>query len=241
MRTYTVDGAKLPSVTSVLGAVWPKDALTRWKIRGVAGEMADLLIDTGHEHLDPADRLPREDLIDLAVKRFEEKGERVAARGSRVHAWAEAHVLGQPLPPLGDGEEGFAKACLAWHEAHPGEMVASEMKVTNGEWAGTLDGIKKLVSGELVIIDYKTSAKHGNAWPDQAAQLGAYSLCRRAKTGTRWQEVSVLDNLSYGVVIRLCADGYDETEVRLPAARSAWLRAWDMWLQVTSEAEELWR
>lgn len=239
MRTYTVDGAQLPSVTSVLGMVWPKPELQRWKVRGVANEMAEVVADGGRPYGQP---LGREASIDKAIERFEQRGERVKARGQRVHKWAEAQVLGAPAPELeGDQEEGMAKACLAWHEAHPGEIVASEMAVTNGLWAGTLDLIKRFEPPVgLAVCDYKTSLKHGSAFADQAAQVGGYSLCDRGRVGQRWQAVPELRDVQSACIVRLCPDGYDETWVNLAAAREAWQRAWEMYLFIVAGSAELW-
>jgi len=172
-HTYMVDGEKIPSVTRVIDAVFPK-YLTDWAAQAGANWWRDYQ-DSGLL----ADRLGRDEEDVFDGIRFAHKEISKAAQdiGLEVHRWIELYIKVKMI----DGEtvtdypervkvpmQNFHK----WADAHDIEWESCEEKVYSRSWgyAGTVDAVAK-INGKQCVIDFKTSAK---IYKEYYLQVAAY-------------------------------------------------------------------
>lgn len=163
---------EVPSITTVIGQE-AKD-LTGW-----AGHMAasELIKDTRLNGAvgSPADLRALARHASSAAERFRDAA---AARGDRVHAYAEQkalEVLGQPADSEGarqvlsqHGEAAYADRFDEWWELYGVKPIAAEVTVWNHTvgYAGTLDLLAE-IGGRRCILDFKTKGltREGRAKP----------------------------------------------------------------------------
>lgn len=157
---WTCDGEthRYPSVTTILATVVGKPFLSGWYARlAVEAEKA------GEE--DPS----------KAAERYRDFA---ADRGSRVHAAAEAHILGHDVAVLEDGDKPYYRAFFDWESDFGPEYESAEVTVYNQtrNYAGTVDIIARVPGLQgLGVIDIKTSKSTHN---DHALQVAAYAHAR---------------------------------------------------------------
>lgn len=187
-RQYHWAGTWLDSVTSIISQGVPKgEAITKWAAR----ETAQYAVRNADRWVDPA---PNDEALgdwtdsngwrdmpfDVAEKVIKaapfQKRDDAAELGSSVHDYAEAMVLGQPLPVL--DEVGQKKAALfrSWLDDYKPKFEAAECWVYNmgRRYAGRLDAIAHIDGVGLTLIDYKTGK---NAYPEVGLQLAALRNC----------------------------------------------------------------
>lgn len=86
---------------------------------------------------------------------------------------------------------------------------------------GTIDWIGEL-GGKMVIGDWKTRGKRHGAYPEEAAQLGAYSLADYLVVGAFPGEVKTMPVIDELAVVSLCSDAtYAIYPIDLELARQA--------------------
>lgn len=203
-RYYTRPGTgeELVSVTNALSVGMAKYGLPLWYAR-LAAEYAI-------ENQGALMRRSRTD-PDGAVTEIKEAAERAkdaaADMGTRVHALAEAHLLGQTLAPQdGDDIAGlfikqYEKFLADFEIELDRDVIATEMTVANLQvgYAGTLDIILRLPLDGFVpgmalkrvddpaergtfLIDIKTSLTRSanQCYPENALQLTGLRDCREA-------------------------------------------------------------
>jgi len=159
-------GKLVPSVTNVIGKVLAKPALPYWAAKVVA-EQAVAMRDS-LPNLDAAEAV---DLLKGAPWR---SSGRAANRGTTIHAYLEARLLGLE-PMVLDGEAlKYRKAAEAWLDEWQPEVLATELTVFDKDYAGTGDLWCK-VDGVTRIVDFKTSKQ---IFPEAALQLSALWGCR---------------------------------------------------------------
>lgn len=203
-RYYTRPGTgeQLISVTNALSVGMSKYGLPLWYAR-LAAEFA----------IENQGALMRQSRLDKdgAIREIKEAAERAkdaaADMGTRVHALAEAHLLGRTLAP----EEGDDVAALFIKQYEKfladfdidldRDVIATEMTVANLQvgYAGTLDIILRLALDGFVpgmpvkrvddnaargrwLIDIKTSLTRSanQCYPENALQLTGLRDCREA-------------------------------------------------------------
>jgi hypothetical protein len=182
---YRLNGKRLTSVTTVLGAGVPKPMLIDWAGVEVAGWALD------PANADEFDRLAHEHRLDLAAEAVDDKGrtaaqkvlgkkhhekrDKAAVRGTAVHNLAEQLVHGEQvevpeeLAPYIDGYLRF----LDTFEVAP-LMTERTVLLAGLGVAGRFDLIATsphLNHGEPFIADVKTSS---GVYRETAAQLAAY-------------------------------------------------------------------
>lgn len=185
-RYYERNGERYLSVTNILDKAMSKPALLPWavKLTAVAAqETLDYVLANG--------KLPKTKPTLTRIKKGEPYEAEVewdvwwkaqhrlvkeasAERGSIIHDWAEAWVLGQePDPP-----ELYVTECLGIMQAFDKygiKPIAAENTVYNKthRYAGTADLFAEVGAwgGIVACLDYKTG---NNAWPDTAYQLAGY-------------------------------------------------------------------
>ena len=185
---HPLTGETWPSITNCLDTAVNKPALVPWAAK-VTAEYA-------LENLPQLVRRARKDRDQLlkdikAQVRFVK--DTAADLGSRVHAYAEAHVLGKQVDD--DPEVApFAKQLLAWFKVmgvnldpDKGDVVAAEATVVNRThgYAGTGDlWVNLRIAPDLSwtprkkhlwLIDYKTSATRPatSVYPEHGMQVAA--------------------------------------------------------------------
>lgn len=219
---HPVTGQSLVSVTNVISVGVAKGALVPWSAK-VTAEYA-------MNHLPGLVKQARTDR-DGATKRLKAQvtlaRDKAADLGSRIHAHAEAHILGKPIaddPECAPYVEQYVRFLGDFGVDVAADVEAAEMTVAHPAqgYAGTLDLILRLpldgfVEGRtlpcedrrLWIVDIKTSATRpvGSVYPDYALQLAALRGCREA-----WlpdDTVTKMPGPIYGAaVLNLRTDGY---------------------------------
>lgn len=169
-------GPQLISVTNVLDTAVAKPVLTKWAAKVVAEYAMDslpTLVKMSRRDRDAATRMLKE--------RVSFVRETAANLGTRVHDWAEAHVLGRPHPD--DPEiEPYALQLIeffrAWGVDFERDVEATEATVLHRKlgYAGTLDLLVWLTINSrrvLCLVDYKTSATRASTsvYPEYGLQL----------------------------------------------------------------------
>ena len=222
---YTLDGVKVPGVTTVIGDGLPKKALVPWAGRTVGEYVIDRLEhgDDGHVL---ADRLitdlrawnktrkwpeklngdlPRVGLAKLLGQVMYASRDEAAVRGTDVHALANRLAQGEEVT-VPEPLEGHVDAYLRFLEEWDVEVEITEFIVgyrKYGGYAGTGDLIAML-GAERWLLDIKTGS---GVYGDTGLQLEAYGNADfyLADDGSE-QPLPAVDR--YGVVwVR--ADGYD--------------------------------
>jgi len=165
-HSYTIDGQKVPGVTTIIGDGIPKPALTRWAAKSVAEFVAD--------NLDTVKNFGGRGAIIGALSQvpFDNRDE-AANRGTEVHKLAEQLSRGGDVevPDVLAGHVDSHLRFLAdWQPRD--EML--ELVIVNYTWryAGTLDLIATLRDGKRWLLDYKTS--RSGIFAETALQLAAY-------------------------------------------------------------------
>lgn len=177
---HPTSGESWPSITNVLDVSVSKPALVPWAAKITAQKAWDSLprmVATARKKGE-RDALTREIKSEVKIAK-----DMAADLGSRVHAWAEAHATGAPIPE--DPEvEPFAQQLLMFFDAFgvdvDKDIEAAEATVINRKYgyAGTgdlwvwltLDGKRR-----LYVVDYKTSSTRpaNSVYPEHGMQTAA--------------------------------------------------------------------
>lgn len=169
---------RLWSVTTLIGAGTPKEALIGWAARVTAERAFDKasILDGYRKENDRAAAVKW-----LTDARWEKSGT-AALRGTTVHSIVEAYALGQ-TPEVPEEIEPWHQQIRRFLDDHQPEFEASEAPVYNLDlaYAGTMDMIVK-VGDVRCIVDAKTTDKLPDArsrppYGEVALQLAAYSRC----------------------------------------------------------------
>ncbi len=201
---------RYPSVTTVI-ATLSSPALANWKVRQVASAAVR---HPGHLVALVAAHGQRE-----AIRRLASVPDRIAglaaARGDRVHNWAEAAATGVKPPELAEEDLGHVAAWHAFVEAWQPQIVVAEVTVLHRSlgYAGTADFLATLPDGRLVVGDYKTGGVHETA----ALQLAALA---NAEVMVGDAGVVPMVSVDGGLAVQLRADG--SFRVWEPALGPAW-------------------
>jgi hypothetical protein len=161
-HTYTLDGHKVPGVTTVLGAL-AKPALTDWAAR-LAAEYA----------VDEWDRLggmpPTQRLTEIRGA-HRRRSESAMSRGRRIHRFGELIASGRPVE-VPDELDGPVTAYARFLDEWDITATHTEMPVahTRYRYGGTLDAIVTAPRLGTVLLDIKT----GGVFPEVALQLAGY-------------------------------------------------------------------
>jgi hypothetical protein len=166
---YSLDGAKVPGVTTVVGNL-PKGALIEWASRTTAEYAID--------HWDELSEQPPSSRLSTLTKARHQKSGAAALRGTQIHALGERVSHGEAVD-AGEHQsevEAYARFLDRWQV----DVIATETPCASTEWryAGTADAWATFGTGPLagarVLLDIKTG---GRVWPDASLQLAAYRHC----------------------------------------------------------------
>jgi hypothetical protein len=190
-RTSVETSQRMWSVTTLIKlGLGTSEAIVRWNI----GVVAEKAIDDEHIWKSRLENEGRESAVKYLKERSWVESDHAKARGTLVHAAAEAHALGETAA-IDYEVLPYVEQFKQWVDEHHPRYVMAEAPVYNlgMRYAGTLDGIMEL-GGKRLLYDIKTtqhspmSGKMRPPFPEVALQLCAYS---------RAQEVGILSEQRY--------------------------------------------
>ncbi len=162
----------LPSVTSVL-QVKAKPALDKWRIEQAILAALTLPRLEGESDQDFAARV----VIDMDSQRS-----RAASVGSAIHKYAETITSVGPrdIAPIPPGYEVVCAGLQEWINQHLGIGAAEHTMVNLAHgYAGRIDWVGELDSGQPAIVDFKTQnvkpSTKPTFYPEHCYQLSAYA------------------------------------------------------------------
>jgi len=168
-RYYEVLGARLPSVTTIIGATIPKPALYNWYAKRGREAMVEYLADHLGEPVTP--RLLA-DAFDEAKTRPSADAAKAADLGSLAHVAISDELTTGKRGSVAPEIQPVMQAFHAWQEKEELELVETETAVYHLGYAGTIDALFKKPDGTFLLIDWKTSKNF--YFPDMALQTWAY-------------------------------------------------------------------
>ena len=189
-------GDLVPSVTNIIG-VLDKPALPRWSAIEVAKKAWELRLSLPE--------MEQDDAIDVLKGAPWRKSTRAADRGTTIHAYLEARMLGL-TPEIIDGEAlRYRAAAEAWLDDWQPEVIATERTVFGPDYAGTGD-LWCMRDGKVTIVDFKTSKA---IYKEAALQIAALWAAPVQADGT----VDPAPDDAEGWVVRIGEDGYEARQV----------------------------
>jgi hypothetical protein len=203
-HSYALDGQRIPGVTTVKD-VLNKPALVRWAQRIAAEAVVD-----NWQHLTSLTPSQRQEFVASSADRARNKA---AARGTRIHAMAEALQHGKTVEvpdELRPQVEAVAKFLDAWDMT----SVLTETPVCHTEYryGGTLDAVLDSPRLGRVLVDFKTRDDGRAPYDDVALQLAPYRFAdlrleeitqlgpRGGKKPSLWREAAMVDVDGCGVI-----------------------------------------
>lgn len=200
---YYLDGQPVPGVTTILGCL-DKPAIPKWAAKTVAQYVAD-----NPDAVETLRSLGESGMVKALADVPWKKRDDAATRGTTLHDYAEALLLGEEVD-VDDELVPVIEHALQFMEDWQIEPVATESAVGSREhwYAGTADLFANYTRPDtghmgVAIFDWKS----GKAlYPEYAWQLNAYAFAEFA--GLNGDEVALPKcDAAFGVHIR--ADGYD--------------------------------
>jgi hypothetical protein len=189
-------GDLVPSVTNIIG-VLDKPALPRWSAIEVAKKAWELRLSLPE--------MEQDDAIDVLKGAPWRKSTRAADRGTTIHAYLEARMLGL-TPEIVEGEAlRYRDAAEAWLDDWQPEVIATERTVFGPDYAGTGD-LWCMRDGKVTIVDFKTSKA---IYKEAALQIAALWAAPVQADGT----VDPSPDDAEGWVVRIGEDGYEARQV----------------------------
>ena len=192
--THPVTGETWPSVTNVLSVGVAKPALAPWAAKSTAAKAWELLPQMVASSRRPVCKAKRvadrcgtcSDCITAAMKKAsDDVRDKAADLGTRVHALAEAEILGKPIAADPEAEPFAAQArrfLTDWGINPDQDVEATEITVVNrtAGYAGTADLLVRLVepgkrAKRLCVVDYQSSTTRPvtSVYPEHGMQLAA--------------------------------------------------------------------
>lgn len=185
---YTLDGERVPGVTTIIGKATAKAGLAPAAAKETAHWCATHAAELGTT-------LDDVEWIEQAKGAHRRAWDRSRDDGTQVHSIAQRLVYGEPVetsdPDTGEPYRDdvvrmggqVARFMDAWGVSPDTALV--EVGVFHDElrYAGQLDLLATLRDGQRWLIDYKTGAS--GVWPETALQLTAYSRATHVRIGDR--------------------------------------------------------
>lgn len=210
---YTIDGQKVPGVTSILG-VLGKPALINWAAETTAGYAVD-------HWEDLADQPPSKRLAQLMKARYQDL-DQAANRGTEVHNLAERHMRGEEIE-IPDELDGHVAAYEQFVEDWQPQAIGIELVIANRSigYCGTTDLVARLGDGQVWLTDWKTS--RSGIFPETAMQLAAYLHAEVYLDQDGAEQPMANLGVQRVGAIHLRADGYSFYPIDQQALNDAWL------------------
>ena len=209
---HPATGDLVPSVTNIIG-ILNKPALPRWAAKVVAEQAAAMK--------DSLRNLEDAEIIDLLKAAPWRSSTRAADRGTTIHAYLEAKMVGLDPQEISGEAARYRKAADAWLADWQPTPIATELTVFGPDYAGTGDLWCRPSHGGVAIVDYKTSKA---IYSEAAMQLAALAHATMQADGTP------AIGVDEAWVVRIGEDGYEAKRVAdldyNYAAFRACLQAW---------------
>lgn len=168
-HSYSIDGVKVPGVTTVTGNL-PKTALIDWAGRVTAEYAVD--------HWDELSEQPHSARLNTLTRARYSASTRAALRGTQIHALGERISHGEQVDA---GEhQSEAEAYARFLDRWAVDVIATETPCASTVWqyAGTADAWATFgrgpYAGQRVLLDIKTGR---GVYDETALQLTAYARC----------------------------------------------------------------
>lgn len=188
-------GDLVPSVTNILGAAVNKPALPRWAAKVVAEQAAAMK--------NSLPNLEDAEVIDMLKGAPWRSSTRAADRGTTIHAYLEARMVGLDLPDIQGEAAKYQAAADAWLADWQPSVVMTEATVFGPDYAGTGD-LWCERDGKFCVVDFKTSKA---VYPEAALQLAALG---RANCDA---DRNPLPGADEAWVVRIGEKGYEAKQV----------------------------
>jgi len=219
---YTINGEKVPGVTTVIGNGLPKPALMGWAAKTIAEYVADRLDQAdGHVIADQLvadlgdlahtkgkpwpDKLSRTKVAELLKGIHYEDRDQAANRGTAVHNLAEKLAHGEEVEvpePLTGHVDSYLQFLEDWQPTDA--LLEFVVGNTTHRYSGTGDMIATLVDGRRWLLDIKTS--RSGPYGEVALQLAGYRYAEHALIDGETVPMPQVERCG---VIWVRADGYD--------------------------------
>jgi hypothetical protein len=210
-HSYTIDGENTVGVTTAL-SVLDKPALPYAASKVLAERVLAMTADELHEVQSMRGELGVFELANTYRKQWSGR----AARGTRVHRYAERLVAGEPVDLAEADEELLPEVEAAAQFMDTWRIRPLLVEPTVGDYthryAGSADLIAETGSGMRVLFDYKTNRRNRKGpsiYPETALQLTAYRFASHyvAADGTELPMAEL--GIEACKAVHLHPDGYD--------------------------------
>lgn len=184
---YTLDGERVPSVSTIVRKVSPNEGLIWWSAKAAAqwaATNAGNLASMGEANW-----------IEGATRHHLTLRDEGGRTGTAVHSIAERLIFGEPVEPV-DPETGepysddvvrmgaqAARFLDAWDVSPDTALVEQCVFHEQYRYAGRFDLCGVLRGGDRWLVDYKTSPS--GPYPDNALQLTGYAQASHIQIGDR--------------------------------------------------------
>jgi hypothetical protein len=166
-RYYLVDEKKLPSVTTILSAVYPKPALYNWYAKRGREAVAEYLGDYISE---PISYGLLENAVAEAKLKPAKEAQEAADLGSLAHELISEELQGNVLPvPV--VLEPVMDSFHRWQDTEKLTLVDTEVAIFGEGYAGTIDALYTRPDGSYLLAEIKTSKR---IYDDHPLQAWAY-------------------------------------------------------------------
>lgn len=201
---YTLDGAKIPGVTTILGDGLAKPALVNWAANTVAGYALDHWAELGE--MKPSERLK------ILQKAHYADRDAAGKRGTEVHRLGDKLTRGEKVD-VPEELAGHVDSYVRFLDDFQVEAFLVEAPVVNyrRNYAGTMDlGAWFPTLGQRLACDVKTA--RSGVFPDNALQIAGYRFCDQYMTPDG--ELHDMPEFDGAAVIHVRADGYSLVPVQ---------------------------
>jgi hypothetical protein len=219
-HTYSLDGKRVPGVTTVLGKT--------------NGGLADALAGAAAKetalwaviHADEIDTMGRDTWVRNAKGAYRDTWNASKDRGTRVHEAARQLVAGELLTPADpdtgeawpDDERDMAEHLARFFDAWDVQPLAAERPVFHetDRWAGTIDLVARMGDGRRWLLDFKTAK---DVYAKDAMQLATYRHATHIQVETvRGLEDWPMPQVDECAVVHVRPDGWQLRPVRADRA-----------------------
>lgn len=213
---YTLDGAWVPSVSSIVRNVSPNDGLINWSARLAAAWCAT--------NVESLPSMGEGAWTGAAARAHLEARDTGGRTGTAVHSIAERLIHGEPVEPVDPdtGEpysddvlrmgEHAARFLDVWDVSPDTALVEQCVFHEQYRYAGRFDLCAVMRGGARWLVDYKTSPS--GPYPDNALQLTGYARASHIQIGARDMLMPPIDRCA---VLWLRPDGYELVPVKSDA------------------------
>jgi hypothetical protein len=176
-HSYSLDGTRVPGVTTIGKRAERPDGLIRWAARSAAEYAA--------AHVEELPSMGEASWVAHVTKASDRLRDASMIAGKQLHSIAERLVYGEPVetsdPETGEAYaddvvrmgEQVARFMDSWDVTPDTALVERPVFHDAHRYAGTFDLCAVLRGGDRWLIDYKTGST--GVWPETSMQLTAYS------------------------------------------------------------------